>query len=77
MVVDEALNRKGIPLRGLFVFLYSFKFEGLTENGKTITNVRIENVTELITTPDEGVFFSNFVRAYTGFVLFVFCGLKT
>ena len=58
------------------MFLYSLSLKALTEHGKTITNVGIENVTERITTPDKGTFFSNFERAYTGLNCIVFLWLE-
>ena len=61
------IKLKGYSPEGtFFLFLYSLSLKALTEHGKTITNVGIENVTERITTPDKGTFFSNFERAYTG-----------
>lgn len=62
------INWKGIPLRALFFCFFTLSsLKALTEHGKTITNVRIQNVTERITTLDKAAFFSNFERAYTGF----------
>ena len=48
-----------------FCFFTLSSLKALNEHGKMITNVRIETVTERITTPDKGAFFSNFERAYT------------
>ena len=46
--------------------------KALNEHGKTITNVRIENVTERIMTPDKGAFFLTLnVPTRVSIILFV------